>query len=79
MSAYKVVSDGIEVGAESRLLEAEQAANRYHHENPDALSVTVDRHGHTVYNATPGEHECQAGCGNYLGREYLNRTCEACS
>lgn len=59
--SYRIVADGFEVGDEYSLLTATQFANRYAHNHPEALSVTVDQLGLTLYNATPGEHECQAG------------------
>jgi hypothetical protein len=50
---YKIIADGQRAGAESSYVAALQHANRYAHNNPEAISVTVDLNGHTVYNATP--------------------------
>lgn len=73
--SYRIIADGFEVADADTLSEAKQLANAYAFHTPEALSVTVDQPGLTLYNATPGESECQAGCG----AQTTNRICEACT
>lgn len=75
---YDIIADGNFVRSVEGYMNARHAANTYAQLHPEAICVTADRTGHTIYNATPGAHECQAGCGARLP-DPSYRTCEACS
>ena len=78
ITTYQLVVDGRVVSTLASYIIATLSADKAARENPMALSVTVDRNGHTLYNAKPGEYECKAGCGAaLLNPSEIN--CEACS